>query len=172
MTATKTLVAGIGNIFNGDDGFGSEVAQRLAARPMPEGVRVEDYGIRGVHLAYELLEGYDLVVLVDAVDRRAAPGSLFVIEPDLSDAREAAGEAAGSMLDAHDLAPQAALSLVPVLGGRLGRVLVVGCQPESVADGMGLSAPVAAGLGQAAELVRRLVGEPQETVAVHGERRG
>ena len=76
------------------------------------------------------------------------------------------------MLDAHDLAPQAVLSLVPVLGGRLGRVLVVGCQPESVADGMGLSAPVAACLGQAAELVRRLVGEPQETVAVHGERRG
>jgi len=164
----RILVAGVGNIFRGDDGFGPAVVRRLEQAPLPEDVTLRDFGIRGIHLAYELVDGYDLLVLVDAVDRQAVPGSLFVIEPDLS----GAGEAAGSMLDAHDLAPQAVLSLVPVLGGRLGRVLVVGCQPESVADGMGLSAPVAACLGQAAELVRRLVGEPQETVAVHGERRG
>ena len=168
----RVLVAGVGNIFRGDDGFGPAVVRQLEQTPLPEDVTLRDFGIRGIHLAYELVDGYDLLVLVDAVDRQAAPGSLFVIEPDLSDAGEAAGEAAGSMLDAHDLAPQAVLSLVPVLGGRLGRVLVVGCQPESVADGMGLSAPVAAGLDEAAALVRRLVGEPQETVAVHGERRG
>jgi hydrogenase maturation protease len=164
----RILVAGVGNIFRGDDGFGPAVVRRLEQAPLPEDVTLRDFGIRGIHLAYELVDGYDLLVLVDAVDRQAVPGSLFVIEPDLS----GAGEAAGSMLDAHDLAPQAVLSLVPVLGGRLGRVLVVGCQPESVADGMGLSAPVAAGLDEAAALVRRLVGEPQVTVAAHGERRG
>ena len=164
----RVLVAGVGNIFRGDDGFGPAVVRQLEQTPLPEDVTLRDFGIRGIHLAYELVDGYDLLVLVDAVDRQAVPGSLFVIEPDLS----GAGEAAGSMLDAHDLAPQAVLSLVPVLGGRLGRVLVVGCQPESVADGMGLSAPVAAGLDEAAALVRRLVGEPQVTVAAHGERRG
>jgi len=164
----RILAAGVGNIFRGDDGFGPAVVRRLEQAPLPEDVTLRDFGIRGIHLAYELVDGYDLLVLVDAVDRQAVPGSLFVIEPDLS----GAGEAAGSMLDAHDLAPQAVLSLVPVLGGRLGRVLVVGCQPESVADGMGLSAPVAAGLDEAAALVRRLVGEPQVTVAAHGERRG
>jgi len=164
----RVLVAGVGNIFRGDDGFGPAVVRQLEQTPLAEDVTLRDFGIRGIHLAYELVDGYDLLVLVDAVDRQAVPGSLFVIEPDLS----GAGEAAGSMLDAHDLAPQAVLSLVPVLGGRLGRVLVVGCQPESVADGMGLSAPVAAGLDEAAALVRRLVGEPQVTVAAHGERRG
>ena len=77
------LVAGIGNIFLGDDGFGVEVAQRLADRPMPEGVQVADFGIRGVHLAYELLDGYDALVLVDAVPMGEPPGTVAVIEPEL-----------------------------------------------------------------------------------------
>ena len=82
VAVTRVLVAGIGNIFLGDDGFGVEVASRLAARPLPDGVRVEDFGIRGVHLAYELLDGYDVLVLVDAVPIGEAPGTVAVIEPD------------------------------------------------------------------------------------------
>lgn len=151
----RVLVAGVGNIFRGDDGFGSAVMGRLAGHAWPEGVTAKDFGIGGIHLAYELVDGWDGLVLVDAVDRSAEPGTLFVIEPDL-----AAAEAAPvSMLDAHDLAPQAVLAMVPRLGGRLGRVRVLGCQPASLDDGLGLSAPVAAVLDDAAALVLRLVDE-------------
>ncbi|HET7659901.1 MAG TPA: hydrogenase maturation protease [Oryzihumus sp.] len=151
----RVLVAGVGNIFRGDDGFGSAVMGRLAGHVWPEGVTAKDFGIGGIHLAYELVDGWDGLVLVDAVDRSAEPGTLFVIEPDL-----AAAEAAPvSMLDAHDLAPQAVLAMVPRLGGRLGRVRVLGCQPASLDDGLGLSAPVTAVLDAAAALVLRLVDE-------------
>lgn len=80
--AARTLVAGVGNIFLGDDGFGVEVARRLAAEPLPEQVEVADIGVRGVHLAYQLLDGYDTLVLVDATTRGGAPGTLYLIEPD------------------------------------------------------------------------------------------
>jgi hydrogenase maturation protease len=151
---TKTLVAGIGNIFNGDDGFGSEVAQRLSRRPMPAGVRVEDYGIRGVHLAYELLEGYDLVVLVDALRRGDVPGTVYVIEPDV----DLDGVAA---LDSHQMDPRAVLGMVAELGGRIGRLLLVGCEPADVGDGIGLSAPVAAAVDEAARVVEELLEEEE-----------
>jgi hydrogenase maturation protease len=150
MTATKTLVAGIGNIFNGDDGFGSEVAQRLARRPMPEGVRVEDYGIRGVHLAYELLEGYDLVVLVDALRRGEPPGTLFVLEPEVD-----FGD--GPPLDSHQMDPRAVLAKVAELGGAVGRLLLVGCEPADIGEGIGLSAPVTAAVDGAARMVEDLI---------------
>jgi hydrogenase maturation protease len=78
----RILVAGVGNVFRGDDGFGVAVARRLAHEPLPPGVELRDYGVRGVHLAYELLDGYDLLVLVDAVTRGSPPGTLYVIEPD------------------------------------------------------------------------------------------
>jgi hydrogenase maturation protease len=148
--ATRTLVAGIGNIFNGDDGFGSEVAQRLTRRPMPDGVHVEDYGIRGVHLAYELLEGYDLVVLVDAVARGEPPGTVFVLEPhvDLDDVPP---------LDSHQMSPRAVLSMVAELGGEIGRLLLVGCEPADVSEGIGLSPPVAAAVEGAARMVEELI---------------
>ena len=150
--AAKTLVAGIGNIFNGDDGFGSEVAQRLARRPLAlaESVRVEDYGIRGVHLAYELLEGYDLVVLIDALPRGEAPGTLFVIEPtvDLDDVPP---------LDSHQMDPRAVLGMVAELGGEIGRLLLVGCEPADVGEGIGLSPPVAAAVDEATRLVEALL---------------
>jgi len=154
MTATKTLVAGIGNIFNGDDGFGSEVAQRLAGRPMPEGVHVEDYGIRGVHLAYELLEGYDLVVLVDALVRGEAAGTVYVIEPnvDLDDVPP---------LDSHQMDPRAVLGMVGELGGEISRLLLVGCEPADIGEGMGLSPPVAAAVDEAARVVEELIGEKE-----------
>lgn len=165
----RVLVAGVGNIFRSDDGFGSAVLERLLPEPWPEGVLVKDFGIGAIHLAYELVDGWEVLVLVDAVDRGAEPGTLFVIEPDL----DAARDAPATMLDAHDLAPQAVLAMVPKLGGELGRVRVVGCQPASLADGIGLSAPVAASLDSAAGMVRRLVGAElaQAAVAAHQERR-
>ncbi len=154
MTATKTLVAGIGNIFNGDDGFGSEVAQRLACRSLPDGVRVEDYGIRGVHLAYELLEGYDLVVLVDALSRGEQPGTLFVLEPDV-DLEDA------PPLDSHQMDPRAVLAMVAKLGGEINRLLLVGCEPADIGEGIGLSPAVMAAVDGAARMVEELVAEKE-----------
>jgi hydrogenase maturation protease len=152
----RILVAGLGNVFEGDDGFGVEVVQRLAGQPWPSGVEVRDFGIRGVHLAFQLLEPYELVVVVDAVQRGGAPGTVYVINhaPD-----EAAPEPAedAPMMDAHDLAPDGVLALVPRLGGTLPRVVVVGCEPASVAPDMELSAAVASSVETAARLVTELV---------------
>jgi hydrogenase maturation protease len=146
----RVLVAGIGNIFLGDDGFGSAVVDRLARRPLPECVRVEDYGIRGVHLAHDLLGGgYETVILVDAVARGGSPGTLYVIEPERV--------AGGGDADAHAMTPDAVLAYVERLGGATGRVLVVGCEPATVDPEMGLSAPVSAALDEAVEMVSRLV---------------
>jgi len=153
MTQRKTLVAGIGNIFNGDDGFGSEVARRLIAGPAADGVRIEDYGIRGVHLAYELLEGYDLLVLIDAMSHGEAPGTLFVFEPDV-DGDDVAP------LDSHQMDPRAVLRMVAELGGHIGRVLVVGCEPADVGEGIGLSPVVAAAVDEAARVVTELTTKP------------
>ncbi|MEP9385459.1 hydrogenase maturation protease [Nocardioides sp. KR10-350] len=148
----RVLVACVGNIFLGDDGFGSSVAAELARRELPDGVRLEDYGIRSVHLVYELLDGYDLLLLVDTVGRQEGPpGSLYVIEPAVSDVADAPPD--GPSLDPHDLPPGGALELVPVLGGHVSRILVVGVQPESLEEGIGLSDPVAAAVVPAADLV-------------------
>jgi hydrogenase maturation protease len=156
----RVLVAGVGNVFLGDDGFGVEVARRLAGEDLPEGVRVEDFGIRGVHLAYEMLEGYDTVILVDATPRGGEPGTLYVIEPDVEGAAARApivkaGES--PLIDAHGMEPDSVFALVKVLEGRVGRVLVVGCEPAEVTERMGLSDPVAASVDRAAELVKELV---------------
>ena len=117
---------------------------------------MRDFGIRGVHLAYQLLDPYDLVVIVDAVHRGEAAGTVYVIEhgPDATLA-DPADDA--PLMDAHDLAPDGVLALVPRLGGTLGRVVVVGCEPATIAPGMELSAPVAASVEKAAELVTALV---------------
>jgi hydrogenase maturation protease len=152
MSAAHVFVVGVGNIFLGDDGFGVEVAARMRSRPIPEGVRVEDFGIRGVHLAYELLEGYDLVILVDTIDVGEAPGTITVIEP----APDTEGEVAP---DAHDLDPVAVMGLLTDLGGSVGRMLVVGCQPADLGEQMGLSAPVAAAVDEAIRVVEELVQE-------------
>lgn len=147
----KTLVAGIGNIFNSDDGFGVEVAQRLVDRSMPDDVRVEDFGIRGIHLALELLEGYDLLVLVDAMARPGEPpGTLFVLEPE-PDAIDT------EPLDAHQLDPRALLGMVAEMGGVVGRVLVVGCQPADIGEGIGLTPAVAAAVDHAVEMIEQLL---------------
>jgi hydrogenase maturation protease len=154
----RTLVACLGNIFLSDDGFGVEVARRLARYELPEGVRVTDYGIRGMHLAYDLAEGFDQTILVDSTQRGGAPGTVYLIEPE--PAAESAPDAmpAGmSLLNAHGMQPDLVLSLAGTLGAEAGRVLVVGCEPATLEEGMGLSAPVAAAVDDAIRMVALLV---------------
>jgi hydrogenase maturation protease len=149
----RTLVAGIGNIFLGDDGFGVAVAGRLANEDLPEGVAVRDYGTRGLHLAYEMLDGgYDTTILVDAVPRGGAPGTVYLIEPDVGEVECEAAQA-----DAHAMDPGAVLRMLAALGGVPGRVLIVGCEPESVEGRMGLSAAVESAVGEAVRLVREAI---------------
>ena len=156
MSAARSFVVGVGNIFLGDDGFGVEVAARMRRRPIPAGVRIDDFGIRGVHLAYELVEGYDLVILVDTLDLGEKPGTVSVLEPDL--------DGVGEVLpDAHDLDPVAVMGLLTDLGGSVGRMLVVGCQPADLQEQMGLSAPVAAAVDDAIRVVEELVQEHMST---------
>jgi hydrogenase maturation protease len=152
----SVLVAGIGNIFLSDDGFGVEVANRLAKRSFPPGVRVADFGIRGVHLAYELLEGYDALVLVDAVPMGEAPGTLAVIEPD-RDEVSSSGDGGGAVVDAHNMSPEVVLGTLAHLGGTLEQIYVVGCQPGSLDEGIGLTPPVAAAVDGAVDLCAQLV---------------
>jgi hydrogenase maturation protease len=148
------LVAGIGNIFLGDDGFGPEVARRLAtAPPGVDDVRVVDYGIRGMHLAYDLLDGYEALVLVDTVPSSATnepPGTLSVLEVRPDDL--GFGE-----LDAHGMNPVAVLSSLESLGGSLPPTYVVGCVPRTLEEGIGLSDPVAAAIPGAVAVTERLI---------------
>jgi hydrogenase maturation protease len=157
----RVLVAGIGNIFLGDDGFGVEVARRLAGEALPAGVEVADFGIRGVHLAYELLDGCELTILVDAAPRGEAPGTVYVIEPDLEPAADAAALArdltGGALIDAHGMEPESVLALLRALGGEVGRVLVVGCEPADTGERMGLTEPVALAVDEAVRVIRELV---------------
>ncbi len=155
----KTLIAGVGNIFLGDDGFGVEAVRRLAEHPLPEGVEVVDAGVRGVHLAYQMLEGYHTVLLMDAAARGGAPGTVYLLDATTSSA-PAAGATA---LDGHHMTPDTVLALLDTLSAGTGqrrpqRVLVVGCEPADVAEGIGLSAPVEAAVDEAVRLVLRLVG--------------
>jgi hydrogenase maturation protease len=156
MSAAGILVAGVGNVFLGDDGFGVEVVRRLSARPLPEGVEVADYGIRGYDLAYALLEGHEAVILVDALPRGEPPGTLCVLEPEL-EGLEAAG-----VLDGHGMNPMEVFRLVRQLGGTLPPTYVVGCEPASFGPAdqgsMELSQPVAAAVDDAVELVESLLG--------------
>ncbi|MGY1942206.1 hydrogenase maturation protease [Nocardia asiatica] len=138
------LIAGIGNIFLGDDGFGPEVVRRLPRHPDP-GVRVVDYGIRGMHLAYDLLDPWAALVLVDAVPGRGAPGRVEVFR--------AVPEDTGAALDAHAMSPDAVFAGVRALGGVLPPTVVVGCQVARVDEGIGLSEPVAAAVDEAVAAV-------------------
>lgn len=154
----KVLVAGIGNVFLSDDAFGVEVVREL--RDLPDGVRVLDSGIRGMHLAYELLDGYDAAVLVDATHRGGEPGTLYTLEHDLDAPRASCGAA----LDGHGMDPAAVLELLDGLATSMGvdrpvgRVLVVGCEPACLDEGIGLSPAVAAAVEPAVRTVRELVG--------------
>jgi hydrogenase maturation protease len=153
----KVLVAGIGNIFLGDDGFGVAVLDHLDAASMPGGVRVEDYGIRGVHLAFDLLDGYDALVLIDAIELGESPGTLVTFVPDVDSADP-------SMADAHSMSPAVVLGLLAGLGGRVPRVVVVGCQPATIEEHIGLSKHVASAVVPAAAVVHRVLAELEDTL--------
>ena len=144
------LVAGIGNIFFGDDGFGCEVARVLASQPPIEGVKVADFGIRGMHLAYELVAGYERAILIDATPRGGAPGTLYVIEPEIRDA--------GAPADAHKMDLENVFAFVRTIGGTAAPITLVGCEPAGTGDEIGLSEEVQQAIEPAVELVRRLVG--------------
>jgi hydrogenase maturation protease len=160
----RTLIAGIGNVFLGDDGFGVEVVKRLAERELPEGVDVVDFGIRGLDLAYALMDPYEAVIFVDALPRGEAPGTIYVIEPETEDEGEAA-------IDTHGMDPVKVLRFARAMGAEIPRTLVVGCEPELVPGRRGfetraydemlmeLSEPVRAAVDEAAKLVESLVEE-------------
>ncbi|MEU5123475.1 hydrogenase maturation protease [Streptomyces asoensis] len=161
-TGPRTLVAGIGNVFLGDDGFGVETARRLAGRRLPGHVEVVDIGVRGVHLAYQLLDGYDTLVLVDATARGEAPGTLYVIEHQEGDGDRDGPAPGAPVLDGHRMTPDTVLALLGTLCAGTGgepprRVLVVGCEPASVEERMGLSAPVADAVPRAVRLIEELL---------------
>jgi hydrogenase maturation protease len=158
----RILIAGIGNVFLGDDGFGVEVVKRLAGRELPEGVEVKDFGIRGMDLAYALQDGYELVVFVDATPRGGEPGTVYLIEPEVEDDGEVT-------LDTHGMDPVKVIKLSRALGARPTRTLVVGCEPRVVLGGedydemlMELSEPVRVAVDEAVKLVESLVQEISE----------
>jgi hydrogenase maturation protease len=148
----KILVAGIGNIFLGDDAFGVEVVNRLQTRKLPDDVTVIDFGICSYDLAYTLMEEWDVIILVDALPRGGKPGTLYVVEPDVPKRLPD-----GAALDAHTMNPVSVLQLVLALGGEIGRTLVVGCEPQSVEPdpegNIGLSEPVSAAIDQALRII-------------------
>ncbi|MEJ7843613.1 MAG: hydrogenase maturation protease [Rubrobacter sp.] len=155
----RVLIAGVGNIFLGDDGFGVEVVKRLAGCELPEGVEVKDFGIRGMDLAYALQDDYELVVFVDATPRGERPGTVYLIEPEIEEDGEVS-------LDTHGMDPVKVIKLSRVLGARPTRTLVVGCEPQVIVTGedyddmlMELSEPVRAAVEEAAKLVGSLVEE-------------
>lgn len=156
-SAPRILVAGVGNIFLGDDAFGVEVIRHLWQRPALPGVRLVDFGIRGLDLVYALLEGYDLTILVDATMRGGAPGTLYVLEPEPSEAASAAS-------DAHGMNPAKVLAFATAMGVEPGRLLVVGCEPSRADSDVdpfeqfsALSEPVARAVEPAAARVEALI---------------
>jgi hydrogenase maturation protease len=157
LATKQILIAGIGNIFLADDGFGVEVAARLAHQTFPPGVRVVDFGIRGFDLAYALMEGYETTILVDAFPGEGEPGTLFVVEPDLTEL-DSPGTSPG-FVEPHAMNPRNVLRMAASMGGALKRVLLVGCVPATLGpeEGqMGLSEPVAAAVDEAVQLVGSL----------------
>jgi hydrogenase maturation protease len=157
--AKRVLVAGIGNVFFADDGFGVAVAQELLKRSLPRGVDVVDFGIRGMDLVFALGEGYDIALFVDAVPRGEEPGTVFLIEPQLAEPDEPV------MLDAHGMDPVKVLTLAGQLGPVPERILVIGCEPLTGVSGdeeelVGeLSDPVRAAVGVAADMVEQTLTE-------------
>jgi hydrogenase maturation protease len=154
----RLLVACIGNIFLGDDGFGVEVARRFAGRALPEGVTLKDFGIRGLDLAYALMDSLDFVILVDACPRGGEPGSLYVIEPDPIESSEAPAS-----LEAHSMDPMKVLRMVKSMNGTTPPMLIVGCEPEDLGSAeegkLGLTQAVAAAVDEAVQLIEKLISE-------------
>lgn len=170
----KILIAGIGNIFFGDDAFGCEVASQMLRRELPEGVHVKDFGIRSYDLAYALMEDYDATILVDASPQGNAPGTIYLIEPDIKKLDDLPEEA----VNAHSMNPVRVLQLVRSLGGKPGYLRVVGCEPailEAEEGAMGLSEKVQAAVLPAIEMIESLIreisneaGSPAATIESRG----
>ncbi|HTZ92119.1 MAG TPA: hydrogenase maturation protease [Streptosporangiaceae bacterium] len=163
----QLLIAGVGNIFLGDDGFGVEVANRLAAGELPDWVRVADYGIAGMHLAYDLA-GYSSAILIDATARGGAPGTIYLIEPDLASepaSPDGATDAVATspLFNAHGMQPDVVLSMLGLLDEQARQILVVGCEPATVDYGIGLSEPVSAAVDEAVRVVLDLVATAAES---------
>ena len=152
----NVLVAGIGNIFLSDDGFGVEVVKHIDVMRLPDDVRkdvtVSDFGIRGVHLSYELLNGYDALVLIDAMPLGEAPGTVVTFEPDVESID-------ATSVDAHSMSPAVVLGLLAGMGADLPHVVVVGCQPLTLEEGMGLSDAVMAAVAPAADAVLQVIND-------------
>ncbi|HEY1769904.1 MAG TPA: hydrogenase maturation protease [Chthoniobacterales bacterium] len=152
----RILIAGIGNIFFGDDAFGCEVAQQLMREPLPEGVRVFDYGIRSYDLAYALLEPNDAAILIDAVPRGEEPGTVFLLELDINKLDSAGSES----VNAHVMNPVAVLQLVRSFGGSPRELYLVGCEPAVLeTEDLGLSAKVQSAVPLALDTIRELLGK-------------
>ena len=160
----RILVAGIGNVFLGDDGFGVEVVRRLAQRELPEGVEVRDFGIRGLDLAYALMDPHEAVIFVDALPRGEEPGTVYLVEPEIEEVGEAE-------IDTHGMDPVKVIRFARALGAEMPRTLVVGCEPQLVPGRRGfetrayddmlmeLSEPVQAAVDEAVKLVESVVEE-------------
>jgi hydrogenase maturation protease len=159
MSRKRVLIAGVGNVFLGDDGFGVEVVKRLAGRELPGDVEVKDFGIRGMDLVYALLDDYELVIFVDATPRGEEPGTVYLLEPEIEEDGEV-------VLDTHGMDPVKVIKFARALGAKPARTLVVGCEPQVVISGedyeemlMDLSEPVRAAVEEAAKLIGSLVEE-------------
>ena len=164
----RILIAGIGNAWMRDDGFGGEVVKRLQQRGLPPEAAVFDFGTGGLDLAYELMRGYDALILIDISRQGGDPGTLYVMEADEEDAE--AGIEDGQLIDPHGMDPQTVLRFVKTLGAWPGRVIVVACQPDDVEpDGFGLSDAVAGAVDAAAELVAQTVEELRRDAAYAAE---
>jgi hydrogenase maturation protease len=152
LMSRRVLIAGVGNIFFGDDGFGSEVARVLLTRDLAEGVRVVDYGIRGTHLAYDLLDGWASLIVIDAVPPAGEPGRVSVMEVDED-------RLGGADFDPHGMDPRAVLSTLASLGGSLPPTYVVGCEPGLLGEEIGLSKKVTAAIPAAVAAVESLISD-------------
>jgi hydrogenase maturation protease len=158
MKRPQILVAGIGNIFFGDDAFGVEVAHKLSQRPLPETVRVIDFGIRGLDLMFALLEDYDTLILVDAVRKGGSPGTLYIIEPEMA----VGPDSHTAIVELHALQPEKVLGLAQAMGGNIRHVFLVGCDvaPSLLDDDMQMemSEPVRAAVDEAVSVIETMIG--------------
>lgn len=161
MVSARVLVAGVGNVLTGDDGFGVRVVDAMIGRDeLPEGVHVLDVGIGGIHMVQELMDGYDGLVIVDAVERNGEPGTVWVLEPTIPEIEELADGTRSELLaETHYAVPAKALTLAKALGVLPDRVRIVGCQPGSIDLGEGLSPALDTAVDEAIARVREIVAE-------------
>ena len=163
----QILIAGVGNAWMQDDGFGGEVVRRLSEREAEPGVTCEDFGTGGLDLAYEVMRGYDALMLLDVTRGGGPPGTLYVLEPEESEI--AAGIEDGEMIDPHAMDPQTVLRFVRAVSGWPGSVVVIACEPAEVEEpGLGLTPEVAAAVPRAIELVHETLTGLREKAARAG----